>query len=301
MDLRKLRYFIAVAEEASFRRAAERLHVTQPTLSEQVQELEKDIGVALFERMPRGVRLSRAGESLLREARRLLGELDEAVEQARRVGRGETARLRVAFSEVSAQQRLVAEALHRFRRAHGEVALELTLLNSAEQRQALREGEIDAGFLHESGGREKNIATEVLQTDHYVLVIARDDPLARKKAISAADLEGRTLLWAHRKVDASGGGGSTESHFASIGIPSSRLIRTGGDTAAISLASVGMGVGLVLSSQRLGDAKTVVYRELPGKPRLMNAVLAWRRDNGSVALRNLVELVRGMVPPRGKT
>jgi len=299
MDLRKLRYFIAVAEEASFRRAAERLHVTQPTLSEQVQELEKDIGTALFERMPRGVRLSRAGESLLREARRLLGELDEAVEQARRVGRGETARLRVAFSEVSAQQRLVAEALHRFRRAHGDVALELTLLNSAEQRQALRDGEIDAGFHHETGAREKNIATVVLQTDHYVLVLARDDPLVRKKAISAGDLEGRTLLWAHRKVEASGGE-STQSHFASIGISPSRIIRTGGDTAAISLASVGMGVGLVLSSQRLGDSKTVVYRELPGKPRLMNAVLAWRRDNRSTALDDLVELVRGMVAPSSK-
>jgi DNA-binding transcriptional LysR family regulator len=302
MDLRKLRYFIAVAEEASFRRAALRLHVTQPTLSEQIHELEKDLGVALFERLPRGARLSRAGESFLGEARRLLAELQRAVEQTRRVGRGELDRLRVGFSELSAQQHLVAEGLHRFRRTKPQVSLELLLLNSEEQRQALLKGDIDVGFHHQAAARnkgDKELASVVLQTDRYVLALSRYDELARQAAITPADLAGRTLLWAYRQVDASGGQ-SRESDFAALGIPTSRIIRTGGDIAAISLASVGMGIGLVLSSQRLGDSG-VVYRELPGKPRQLNAVLAWRRDNRSQPLKALVELVRGMLPAKSRS
>jgi DNA-binding transcriptional LysR family regulator len=298
MDLRKLRYFIAAAEEANFRRAAVRLHVTQPTLSEQIQELEKDLGVRLFDRLPRGVRLSKAGALFLGEARRLLAELERAVEQTRRVGRGELDLLRIGFSEIEAQQRLVAEALHRFRRDFPQVALDLRLLNSAEQQQALRSDALDAGFCHSAGEGDDSLASLLLQTDRYVLAISKYDPLAKQARITSEDLASRTLLWAYRRVESRGESQQsdpTESYFASIGIPASRIIRTGGDLAAINLASVGMGIGLVLSSQRLGYSEGVVYRELPGAPRLMNAVLAWRKDNRSQPLAEFVRLVSGLL------
>ena len=294
MNLRSLRYFVVTAEEANFGRAAKRLHITQPTLSLQIQDLEKEIGVKLFDRLPRGVRLTEAGGHFLSEAGRMLGELDQAIVQTRRVGRGEIGTLRIAFSEISCQQSVVAKALRRFRDIHPDIALELLLLSSSEQQQALDKGAVDAGFCHLARGPDAGIATFHLQTDHYVLAVSKYDPMAKRARISLADLSARTLLWAYRR-SGTDNGEETQSYFSSLGLPVARLIQTGSDAAAINLASVGMGIGLVLSSQRFGSSPDVVYKELPGTPRNLNAVLAWRKDNDSPPLRHFIELLRGLV------
>src|SRR5580658_6473983 len=97
MELRQLRYFIAAGEEQHIRRAAKRLRIAQPAISRQIQNLEEEIGFALFERLPRGVRLTPAGKLYLNDARRVVGEIDGAVGRARRIARGQTGTLRIGF------------------------------------------------------------------------------------------------------------------------------------------------------------------------------------------------------------
>jgi DNA-binding transcriptional LysR family regulator len=291
MELRRLRYFIVAAEEGNFHRAALRLHLTQPSLSQQILELEKELEVSLFERLPRGVRLSKAGIVFFREAQQLLARLDEAVEQTRRTSRGELGVLRIAFSELGAQQRAVAEALHAFRQSAPDVALELVALNSAAQHRALRREQIDAGFCYVTVAPDDWTERIVLQAVRYVLAISKYDPLVEKPSLSREDLVGRTLIWAGRRR-AARSRDPKSTHFGELGIPLSRIIKTGSDLAAINLASVGMGIGVVLSSERFGHSDEVVFRELPGTPWRMNAVLAWRKDARSQQLMRFVDLVK---------
>src|SRR3954453_11066098 len=99
MELRHLRYFVGVGEEQHFGRAASRLHIAQPALSRQIQDLEEEIGFKLFDRLPRGVKLSAAGKLFLEDARRILQQLNEAIERAQRVARGQSGTLRIGFTE----------------------------------------------------------------------------------------------------------------------------------------------------------------------------------------------------------
>src|SRR5689334_7029633 len=115
MELRHLRYFVAVGEEQHYGRAARRLRVAQPALSRQVQDLEAELGFKLFERLPRGVKLSTAGKLFLDEARRILQEVDEAAGRAGRVARGRSGTLRVGFTENASWQGVVPESFWRFR------------------------------------------------------------------------------------------------------------------------------------------------------------------------------------------
>ena len=115
MELRHLRYFVAVGEEEHFGRAAQRLRVAQPALSRQIQDLEREIGFKLFDRLSRGVKISSAGRLFLEEARRILQQLNEATERAQRVARGQSGTLRVGFTENASWRGVVPDSLHLFR------------------------------------------------------------------------------------------------------------------------------------------------------------------------------------------
>src|SRR3984957_398777 len=121
MELRHLRYFVSVGEEQHFGRAAARLHVAQPALSRQIQDLENELGFMLFERLPRGVRLSAAGKLFLNDARRILQDVDEAKRRAERVATGKAGTLRVGFVEVYSWHGVVPNSFRRFRRRQPDV------------------------------------------------------------------------------------------------------------------------------------------------------------------------------------
>lgn len=147
MELRHLRYFIAVAEELNFTRAAARLHIGQPPLSMQIRDLEEEIGVRLFERGPRRVVLSAAGERFLPRARSILDGLADAVEEARRAARGELGELRIGFTSSLPFTDLLPDALNAYRRRYPAVRLQLRELFTPEQFAALARGELDVGFV----------------------------------------------------------------------------------------------------------------------------------------------------------
>src|SRR6266403_5275819 len=147
MELRHLRYFVAVGEEEHYGRAAERLHVAQPALSRQIQDLEKELGFPLFDRLPRGVKLSAAGKQFLSDARRILQEVEEAKLRAERVATGKAGTLRVGFVEALSWHGVVPDSFRRFRRRQPDAELDLQPLRSVEQVKAVRSGRLDAGFI----------------------------------------------------------------------------------------------------------------------------------------------------------
>src|SRR5580704_18133677 len=148
MELRHLRYFVAVGEEQHYGRAAARLRVAQPALSRQIQDLEEEVGFKLFERLPRGVKLSAAGKLFLQDARRILQEVNEAVGRAGRVSRGLSGTLRVGFTENSSWRGVVPDSFRRFREQQPDAELQLRPAASLEQLEAIRSGRLDAGFVN---------------------------------------------------------------------------------------------------------------------------------------------------------
>src|SRR6267142_571947 len=147
MELRHLRYFVHVAEEQHYGRAAERLRVAQPALSRQIQDLEEEIGFKLFDRLPRGVKISAAGKSFLVDARRILHEVNEAAARAKRVASGQSGTLRVGFVESVSWHGVVPDSFREFRERQPDAELQLTPATSLEQIEALRSGRLDAGFV----------------------------------------------------------------------------------------------------------------------------------------------------------
>ncbi len=199
MDIRRLRQFLIVAEELNFSRAAGRLHLSQPALSQLVHALEAELGGALFERHARGVTLSQAGLVFQAEAFDLVARFDQALDRTRRVTHGDAGRLHIGFNELSGQHRIFAESIQRFRSQHPDVALEIIPLTAHEQIGLLRSRSIDAGFQYRHHEEPDFVTHLSLEADHYVLAVARDHPLAALERIDAEALGRATLIRGHAR------------------------------------------------------------------------------------------------------
>src|ERR1700745_1875061 len=146
MELRHLRYFVAIGEEENYRRAARRLNVAQTALSTQIRDLEAELGVKLFDRLPRGVKLSVAGRLFLEDARRILQQVSEAAARAARVARGQSGTLRIGFTGKASWYAVVPARLRLFRQRHPDAELQLRPAGSVDQIEEIRSGRVDAGF-----------------------------------------------------------------------------------------------------------------------------------------------------------
>jgi DNA-binding transcriptional LysR family regulator len=170
MELRHLRYFVGIGEEENCRRAAQRLNVAQTGLSTQIQDLEAELGFKLFDRLPRGVKLSAAGRLFLEDARRILQQVSEA---AARVARGQSGTLRVGFTENASWRGVVPESLRRFRERQPDAELQLTLATSLEQIEALRSERLDAVFVFNMPKGDTELDHLPLDFQHVELAVPR--------------------------------------------------------------------------------------------------------------------------------
>jgi DNA-binding transcriptional LysR family regulator len=193
IELRHLRYFVAVAEELHFGRAALRLHLAQPPLSQQIRKLEEILGYPLFLRTSRAVKLTSAGEVFLERARRTLRNVQEDMEEARSVGRGEEGFLRVGFIG-SAMLTPLPAMLGRYRRLYPKVNLQLHESYTSAVVQKLLKGELDAGFLRD-GGQASGLEIEPLFSEPFIAVVPKKHPLARHKTISAKELRDEPFVF----------------------------------------------------------------------------------------------------------
>ena len=181
MELRHLRYFVAVGEEQHYGRAAERLHVAQPALSRQIQDLEKEMGFVLFDRLPRGVRLNAAGKLFLTDARRILQDVDEARLRAERIAHGKAGTLRIGIATAVSWHGLVVDSFRELRRWQPGVELELRHLLSVDQVEAILSGRLDAGFAASLTPWPKDLAHWEFAQDRMLLAVPKGHHLTKRE------------------------------------------------------------------------------------------------------------------------
>src|ERR1700757_2501822 len=195
MELRHLRYFLAVGEEQHYGLASRRLRVAQPALSRQIQDLEEELGFKLFERLPRGVKLSAPGELFLQDARRILREVSEAVVRAARVARGQSGTLRVGFAENASWGGVVPDSFRRFREQRPDAVLQLQPAASFEQLEAIRSGRLDAGFVNFMPKADPELDQLPVAIQHIELAAPKRHAVTKLKKLRLRDLRDVPFVW----------------------------------------------------------------------------------------------------------
>ena len=194
MELRHLRYIVAVAEELHFTRAAERLHIAQPPLSQQIRALEAELGVELFARTRRSVALTDAGAALLERARALLASVQGLPDELQRVARGEVGELRIGFTSTLPLTRVLRDVVADHRRAYPRIALQLREMHAALQFAALPRGELDVGLVRYNEPAPDGVRLVVLRRDPLRLVVPASHRFARRKSVAIAECRGEPFV-----------------------------------------------------------------------------------------------------------
>jgi DNA-binding transcriptional LysR family regulator len=296
MELRHLRYFVAVAEELHFRRAAERLHISQPPLSHQIRQLEEELDVQLLERSRRRVELTAAGEAFYARAREILDAVDDAGRQARRVQRGEVGRLSVGFVG-SAVYSVLPEILQAFRVQRDGVDLRLRELTTAAALDQLESGRIDVGFVRPQSPPRPGIAVETILREEIVVALPESHRLAGRDRLALGELAGEPLVLLTR-TGSPGVRDVLEAATARFGGEEQLVQEAAEVQTVIGLVAGGVGFSLVPDSVRSLTRRGVVYREIVDAPSI-ELVLAWRGEDRSPVLSAFREVVRDhRLPPR---
>ena len=289
LELRHLRYFVAVAEELHFGRAARRLGITQPPLSLQIQRLETELGVRLFERTNRRVELTPAGKALLAEGRHVLADFDNATKAAQRAARGETGSLTVAFA-ASVMFLSLPRIIRRFRAQFPSVRLELRVLPTGSQIVALRNGELDIGFLREPPP-DAELTTETVMREELLLALSKRHALASRKRLRLIDVANEDFVLFPRDL-APGLHAHVLAVCAEAGVHP-RIVQTSRELyTTVSLVEAGLGVTIIPASVRQMGWRGVRYYPIRSPSAVTRIDAAWRSDNASPILPAFVEIAR---------
>ena len=263
MDLRRLRYFVAVAEEENIGRAAARLHISQPPLTRQIQQLEEELGVTLFLRTPRGMELTQAGELFLQEARNIRALVEQATERTQRAGQGKFGRLDVGIFG-SAILDAIPKLLLAFRNRHPDVKVVLHTMTKTEQIEALRQRRISVGFNRMLTPLD-DIGVRQVTTERLLLAVQVDHPLAGQASIDFAELKDHPLILFPT--------GARPSFIDKViglcgesGFQPQISQEVGDAVTGVALVASGFGVCLVPESATTLRFPGVIYRELSGAP-----------------------------------
>ncbi len=277
MELRHLRYFVAVAEELHFGRAAERLHIAQPPLSQQIRRLEQELGVELFRRNRRRVDLTDAGRLLLEQSRPLLAQAAHAEKLLGRAGAGEVGRLSIGFVG-SASYEVLPAILHEFRNRFPDVELRLEEQTTGDQVGALNVGRIDVGLVRPPVA-DDSIELTPLVEERLIAALPEAHPLAERATVPVAALAQEPFVLPPRRI--------TGLYEDVIGV-----CREAGFSPQVSLVSAGIGVSLVPESVETFRRPRVAYRPLRGPNASLEIALARRRDDRSPLVAQFREVAR---------
>lgn len=290
MELRDCQCFAAVAEELHFGRAAQRLCMAQPPLSQRIKALEKELGARLFARTSRSVALTPAGEAFWREATTLLEQAARAGETARRVASGLAGRLKVGFVN-PAMDAFLSTALAQFREAAPDVELSLREMTTREQEQALAGGRLDVGFLRFAGQDILGGAVAVVSREPYILALPAGHALARKSRLPLASLDGQPMILPPRgQLPVLGR--AMAAAFAKAGVAPVMVQEAASKFTTLSLVASGLGVALLPASVRVWKRAGVVYRDIDGELPLVELAAVRPKGRESAAVARLVELAR---------
>lgn len=300
MELRHLRYFVAVAEELHFGRAAARLHLAQPPLSQQIKALEEEVGARLLRRTSRSVALTPAGEAFLPQARAALESAARAADEARAAAEGRAGLLVLGFVN-PAMDGFLSEAVAAFRTLAPGVSLRLRELSSQAQLEELRAGRLHAGFLRRAGQDLSGLGAAVLHRERYVAALPQAHALARRKRVPLAELARHPLILYPRSFlpglhdamlaalrEAPGGDGR-EPVVAQEALSKH---------TTLSLVAAGLGLALVPDASRAWRRRGVVLREVDGDLPRIELAAVWN-EPASPALTRFLDTARQVVAGRG--
>ncbi len=295
MELRHLRYFVAVAEELNIRRAAERLHVSQPPLSRQIHDLEDEVGTRLFVRGRHGVRLTEAGQCFLAEARQILSQSQRAVHLAQAASRGETGRLELAYSAAFFDPAFT-RAIRLFRQRFASVELKIRELLTYQQVQELLERRLDLGYV---GLRfvelEKELEFECVRKGILWVALPPGHRLARKPRVALRALASEPFVAPPRSAPAYRE--ALVGFCRSAGFDPDLAHEGNNAQCMLELVAAGAGVALVPETFRQLLPVEVEFRPLGPHPPQLEFHIAWRRDNGSPPLLAFLEILRREAQP----
>lgn len=292
MELRHLRYFVGVAEELHFARAAARLGISQPPLSQQIAALEQELGVRLFDRTSRSVVLTSAGTAFLEGARATLAEAERAVQVAHRAARGELGELNLGFNASAPFVPMIAKAIHDYRLAFPDVKLVLTELAGRVQPTALVDHALDICFVRSARRPDMDASIQVtpILTERLFVAMHPDHPMAGRESLTLRDLAGVPLLLYSREDGAT----FTEELFAMLrgaGVEPVVAHTVREVSTLFGLAAAGIGVTVVAESLCALQSAKLIYRPLSDPESTTGMWLLHLRDDISLTCRAFLEVV----------
>ncbi|WP_321957109.1 LysR family transcriptional regulator [Paraburkholderia bannensis] len=296
MELRHLRYFVAVAEERSFTRAAQRLHIAQPPLSRQIQQLEEILGVQLFERNSRPLKLTDTGRFFYQHASQLLAQTAELESMTRRVGKIER-NLSVGFVG-STLYGMLPKIIRRYRQKHAEVELSLNEMSTMDQIKALKEGRIDVGF-----GRirldDPSIRRVVLREERMIVALPIGHPLGDSKTVlSLHDLLNETLI-IFPKSPRPSYADQVLAAFHDRALKPARVLETRELQVALGLVAAGEGISIVPKSVYGLKRDDVFYKDLDDANLVSPIIMSMRMLDESEDLQRMLQLIYDLYDEQG--
>ena len=308
VELRHLRYFMAAAEEEHFGRAAERLHVTRPAVSQIIADLEDEVGTPLFERLAHRVTLTAAGRAFLPKVQSVMIELNDSLAMARRVGQGVTGRLSLGYGSLTLLHSLFRAAIKEFRDTYPDVTLSLVEIPTADQYKALAEGRIQAGFMHLSPDSalihkkkgdalrgQEAIVLDWFRIQNGVLgvVVPSDHRLARRKSVSLKELAAESFVVVPR-ASTSPGYGLIHWLCQKAGFEPHIVQEVSTTVSQLNLISVGMGIGLVASGKHFAYPPGVIVLPLHDVDYVTNFVFGWIKGQRDPVLDHMIDIVKAL-------
>lgn len=291
VDIRHLRYFIAVAQESNFSRAAEKLHISQPPLSQQIRQLEEDLGVLLIERGSRPVNLTEAGKYFFEQAQGIVEHFDQFLDKTKKMGKGEEGSLTVAFVSSSTYE-LMPRILRTFRKKHPSVNLNLIEKNTPQQLEALKNKQINIGI-----GRpfpeDESIKSDWILDESVVVAVPSEHALSQKKSISLPCLAQEEMISFYVFPEPSFGSFVMEI-CRNSGFEPKIAQRTGELQTALGLVAAGMGVALLPASVEKTTREGVKYIPLKKPSPIISLVAAYRKDDSSPVLKLFLNVIRSV-------
>ena len=301
MELRHLRYFVAVAEERSFRRAATRLAMAQPPLSQQIHQLEAEIGATLFDRKPRVVRLTAAGRLFLEDAYTILAQTDRAIARAQRAGRGDLGQITVGYTSLI-HYPFFSEVLRRYHERYPDVTLVLRDLVTIDQMQQLETNTLDVSIAAYAAlalaATQSRLQSEPLLREPLVAALPKRHHLAHTSApLPLHALANESWIWFARLYDP-----TTYDYmmqlFEQAGFQPRVTQEVNQQNIFIDLVAAGLGVSLVPTSIQRVARDDIVYRDVVEPTPIVEFQIVWRRDEQSSLVQAFLSISPGRLSRR---
>lgn len=293
-ELRHLRYFVTLVEERNFDRAAMRLGIAQPGLSQQIMSLEKIVGTPLLDRSRRAVKLTHSGEILFQEAKKVLAQTEATVAAIHRAGRGESGRISIGYVASAAYSGAVVHAIRNFKRDHPHVEVELQEMELRQQLQRIADGLLDFGYIRSPAPIPSGVGVQVILREPLMAVLPCDHGFSGHAIDDLSQLSAETFI-TPRQPPEIGFHRNTLQACREAGFEPIVKAIAHDFTEIASLVGIGAGIALVPQSMRCADLPNISYLPLEGLMTTSDVAVAYRKGEGAPAIKAFIAKHRSQV------